>query len=180
VSEATTRVLEDIAFQRASLRQLLQRAYGDTGRPPPTELDPAADLLTGALDAQHQALASLVPESVRWPQANSAFHAAAGRMQQALETLRSLLPPTNEEEDTSPPSRNENAYDENLDGTDSETEADRSNAVSAGDFEAALSLQSLPVPNSTAEEILAEETANQQERARKKAARAGAKVEKNW
>ena len=57
-------------------------------------------------------------------------------MQQALESLRSLLPPTNEEE-TSPPSRNENAYDENLDGTDSETEADKSNPVSAGDFEAA-------------------------------------------
>jgi hypothetical protein len=52
--------------------------------------------------------------------------------------------------------------------------------MSAGDFQAALSLQSLPVPNYTSAEIMAEESANQQKRARQRAARAGAKVEKNW
>ena len=53
-------------------------------------------------------------------------------------------------------------------------------AASPGDFEAALSLHSLPEPKYTAAEILAEELANQQQRAKQKAAHAGAKVEKNW
>jgi hypothetical protein len=38
----------------------------------------------------------------------------------------------------------------------------------------------LPVPNLTSAEVMAEEAANQQKRARQKAARAGARVEKNW
>ena len=58
--------------------------------------------------------------------------------------------------------------------------ASKSQPASAGDFQAALSLRSLPMPNYTSAEILAEEAANQQKRARQKAARAGAKVEKNW
>jgi hypothetical protein len=52
--------------------------------------------------------------------------------------------------------------------------------VSPGDFQDALSLRSLPIPDYTSAEIMAEEAANQQKRARQKAARAGAKVEKNW
>ena len=52
--------------------------------------------------------------------------------------------------------------------------------VSTGDFQEALSLRSLPIPDYTSSEIMAEEAANQQKRARRKAVRAGAKVEKNW
>ena len=52
--------------------------------------------------------------------------------------------------------------------------------VSPGDFQEALSLTSLPIPNYTSAEIMAEEAANQQKRARRKAARAAAQVEKNW
>jgi hypothetical protein len=159
VREATASVLETVTFQQNTVRQLLTQAYGDTGKPPPTELDPAADLLAGAVASQQQALASLVPESVRWPQANTAFHTAAGRMQQALEALRSQQPPAKDQKDNTMPSRNDSDY---------------------GDFQAALALRSLPVPNYTSAEIMAEESANQQKRARQKAARAGAKVEKNW
>ena len=142
--------------------------------------DPATDLLVGALIAQQQALDSLKPESVRWPQANTAFHTAAGRMRQTLETLRSLLPPSPDEKDKTMPSSNDGDYDENMEGPDSDTQDNGSQPVSAGDFKEALSLQSLPVPNFTSADILAEESANQQKRARQKAARAGARVEKNW
>ncbi len=180
VLEATSGVLDTVTFQQNTVRQFLTRAYGDTGKPPPTELDPAVVLLAGAVASQQQALANLAPESVRWPQANTAFHTAAGRMQQALETLRSLQPPSKDQADNAMPSRNDSGYDEDMEGPDSETPGNKSQPVSAGDFQAALSLRSLPVPNYTAAEILAEESANQQKRARQKAARAGAKVEKNW
>lgn len=180
VREATGSVLDAVTFQQVTIRQLLTQAYGDTGKPPPTELDPAVDLLAGAVASQQQALASLVPESVRWPQANTAFHTAAGRMQQALESLRSQQPPAKDQEDNTMPSRNDSDYDEDLAGPDSEAPGNKSQPVSAGDFQTALSLRSLPVPNYTSAEILAEESANQEKRARQKAARAGAKVEKNW
>ena len=62
----------------------------------------------------------------------------------------------------------------------SESEDNQPQPVSAGDFQEALSLRSLPIPDYTSAEIMAEEAANQQKRARRKAARAGAKVEKNW
>jgi hypothetical protein len=180
VQEGTASVLESVASQQNSLRQLLARAYGDTEKPPPTELDPAADLLAGAVALQQQALASLAPGSIRWPQANTAFHTAAGRMQQALETLRSLQPPATDQKDNTMPPMNDNDYDETLDETGADTEGKKTQPVSAGDFQTALSLESLPVPNYTPAEILAEEAANQLKRAKQKAARAGARVEKNW
>lgn len=180
VRAGTADVLESIASQRNTLRELLTRAYGDIGRAPVTELDPIAELLTGAVELQQQALAELVPESVRWPKANTGFHVAAGRMQQALEGLRSLQPPSTDDKDASMPARHEADYHEDLDVADSDSPRKAAQPVSAGDFQAALSLRSLPVPNYTSAEILAEEAANQQQRARQKAARAGAKVEKNW
>jgi hypothetical protein len=180
VREETAQVLDSIAFQQQTLRQLLASAYGDIGRTPPTELDPIADALADTATAQQQALASLAPESIHWPKANTAFHTAAGRMQQALDTLRSLQPPTKDQEDSNLPTKNAGDYDEDMELSDSDVQGNKSQPVSAGDFQAALSLQSLPVPNYTSAEILAEEAANQQKRARQKAIRAGAKVEKNW
>jgi hypothetical protein len=180
VWEGTAQVLDSIVFQQQSLRQLLANAYGDTGRAPPTELDPIADSLADAVTAQQQALASLAPESIHWPKANTAFHTGAGRMQQALDMLRSLQPPSKDQEDSGLPPRNAGDYEEDMETPDSDARGSKSQPVSAGDFQAALSLQSLPVPNYTSAEILAEEAANQQKRARQKALRAGAKVEKNW
>ncbi|MCU0874374.1 MAG: VWA domain-containing protein [Pirellulaceae bacterium] len=180
VQEGTASVLESVASQQNSLRQLLARAYGDTEKPPPTELDPAADLLAGAVALQQQALASLAPGSIRWPQANTAFHTAAGRMQQALETLRSLQPPATDQKDNTMPPMNDSDYDEDLDETGADTDGKKAQPVSADDFQTALALDSLPVPNYTPAEILAEEAANQLKRAKQKAARAGARVEKNW
>ena len=180
VREGTASILGSITLQQDTLRQLLTRAYGDIGRLPATEVDPVVDLLAGTMVAQDQALASLAPKAVRWPQANTALHTAAGRMQQALDALRSLQPPATDEEDDTMASRNVGDYDENMDGLESESQDNRSQPVSPGDFQEALSLRSLPIPDYTSAEIMAEEAANQQKRARRKAARAGAKVEKNW
>ena len=180
VREGTASILGSITLQQDTLRQLLTRAYGDIGRLPATEVDPVVDLLAGTMVAQDQALASLAPKAVRWPQANTALHTAAGRMQQALDALRSLQPPATDEEDDTMASRNVGDYDENMDGLEAESQDNRSQPVSPGDFQEALSLRSLPIPDYTSAEIMAEEAANQQKRARRKAARAGAKVEKNW
>jgi hypothetical protein len=78
--------------------------------------------------AQQQALAGLAPESIQWPQVNSAFHTAAGRMQQALESLRSLQPPPTDNQDNSQPPMNDDNYDEDID------EADGDGNIPAGSF----------------------------------------------
>ena len=180
VRVGTTNVLDTVTFHQNTLRQLITRAFGDTGKPPETELDSAADLLTGAVAAQQEALASLVPESIQWPQANTAFHTAAGRMQQALDALRGQQPPKDDQLDKAASSMTDQDYDEDMEWTDSDSESGKTQPIQSGDFKTALSLRSLPVPNYTSEEIMAEESANQQKRASQKAARAGAKVEKNW
>ncbi len=180
VHDGTAGVLEGVTSQRETLRQLLARAYGDTGKPPPTELDPVAELLSGAIAAQQQALSSLQPEWIRWPQANSSFHAAAGKMDQAIEVLRSQQPPSEDQNASAMPPMNDGAYDEDMDLNDGGNGAGAQRPVSAGDFSAALALRALPVPHLTSADIMAEEAANQQKRARRKAARAGARVEKNW
>ena len=69
---------------------------------------------------------------------------------------------------------------EDIERPDADDKGGKSKPVSPGHFRAALSLRSLPLPNYTSADIMAEESANQQRRARQKAARAGAKVEKNW
>ena len=180
VREGTANVLESITLQQDTLRELLTRAYGDIGRLPATEMDPVVDLLAETVAAQDEALASLAPEAVRWPRANTALRTAAGRAQQALDAMRSLEPPATDEEDDTVASRNVGNDDETMDGLESESQDKRSQPVSPGDFQEALSLRSLPIPDYTSAEIMAEEAANQQKRARRKAARAGAKVEKNW
>jgi Ca-activated chloride channel family protein len=180
VREGTTGLLDAVRFQQDTLRRILARAYGDTVKQPPTELDPAAELLAGAAAAQQQALAGLVPQAIRWPRVNTAFHTAAGRMEQAIESLRSLQPPSADQKDNVTPPLSDNNDDEDLERPDSDAKGKGSKPVSPGDFTTALSLRSLPVPNYTSAEIMAEESANQQKRARQKAVRAGAKVEKNW
>ena len=180
VQTGTTNLSESVAFQQNTLRQLLAQAFGEAGKQSPTELDPVAGQLSGAQEAQRQALASLEPHLISWPKANTAFHSAAGRMRQALEALKSLQPPVKDQDENARPPMNGNDSNEDLDAAGSDTDGKKSPPVSPGDFTDALSMRSLPIPNYTPAEILAEESANQQKRARQKAARAAAKVEKNW
>jgi Ca-activated chloride channel family protein len=180
VRKETASVLDRITVQRDTLREILTRAYGDVDKLPPTEVDPVVNLLSETVAAQDEALVNLEPGAVVLPQANTALHTAAGRMEQALDALSKLLPPKTDEDDETMASRNSGEYDDTMDGPDSESQDKRSQPVSPGDFQEALSLRSLPIPEYTSAEIMAEEAANQKERARRKAARAGAKVEKNW
>ena len=50
-----------------------------------------------------------------------------------------------------------------MDGLESESQDNRSQPVSPGDFQEALSLRSLPIPDYTSADIMAEEAANQTE-----------------
>jgi hypothetical protein len=179
VCEATAIVLQGVTEQRNTLREILKRAYGNIDKLPPTEVDPVVDHLAATVAAQKQALAHLAPRTVSWPKANTALHTAAGRMQQSLDALQSLLPPKTDEEEETPPSRNEGDA-KKMDDLDSEVQGNQSRPSSPGDFQDALSLKSLPIPDYTSAEILAEESANQQKRSRRQADRAGARVEKNW
>ncbi len=179
VREGTGSVLENVTLQRDVLRQTLKQAFG-IGSEPETEVDPIVNLLEEATTAQQQALASLAPKSIDWPRANTAFHTAAGRMQQALESLRALQPPSTDQENATIPAKNSSDYNEEMAAAASENNGNKSQPVPAGDFQTALSLQSLPVPNYTSADILAEEVANQKQRTKQRAASAGAKVEKNW
>ena len=180
VREETTGILDKITGQRDKLREILTRAYGNVEKLPPTEVDPVVDLLAETVAAQDEALANLVTGKVVLPRANTALHTAAGRMEQAFEALCSLLPPATDEQDDSMASRNAGDYDEELEGLDTGAQNKKSQPQPAGDFQEMLLLQALPIPNYTSAEIMAEEAANQQRRARRNAARAGAKVEKNW
>jgi hypothetical protein len=180
VRKETSGILDRIAFQRETLRQILKRAYGNVGRTPNTELDRGVEVLAAVVDAQDQALGSLGDESLNWPRANTAFHTAAARMEEALESLQALVPPKKAQDDEPPAFRNSGDDVESMEDADSDRRENRPRQVSAGDFREALSLQTLPTPNHTSAEILAEEAANQQQRARRKAIRAGSRVEKNW
>jgi hypothetical protein len=71
-------------------------------------------------------------------------------------------------------------FDENSEWSESELPSDMSMPMSSGNFQTALQNKSLPTPNYTAEEILMEEAANMEERAKEQSTRAGSKVEKNW
>jgi hypothetical protein len=180
VREGTQRVLETVKLQRDALREILTRAYGDVGKLPATEVDPIVDLLAETVDAQGQTLANLAPGAVNLPRANTALHTAAGRMQQALDALRSLQPPKTDEADDAIASPRAGDFEEDMEGLDAEAQSNVAQPASPGDLQEALSLRSLPIPDYTSAEIMAEEAANQQKRARRKAARAGARVEKNW
>jgi hypothetical protein len=143
-------------------------------------VDPIVLLLTRAVSEQNRALQNLAPGRVGLPQANTAFHTAAGSMQRALDALRGLQPPTADEQDDTIAGRRDGNFDEGVEGLESESQNNNTQPLTPGDFQEALSLRSLPMPNYTSAEILAEEIANQQKRARRRAARAGSKVEKNW
>ncbi len=180
VQKGTKSVLDRLTVQRDKLRQILKQAYGNVEELPPTEVDPIVDLLTSVMTWQDRAMESLASGAVVWPRANTALRTAAGRMQQACEALHSLLPPATDDEEESRASRNAGDYEEVADGLDAGDQDAKSQAAAPADFQEALLLQSLPIPDYTAAEILAEEAANQEKRARRKAVRAGAKVEKNW
>lgn len=172
VSDGTTSVRETVTFYQQTVRRILTQEFGKKDPPPPTEFDEAVTLLGSAIDAQRQALLDLAAAPPAWRPVNSGFHAAAGRMKQALDSLST--------QNSSPQGDEEDADNEGMEWSDSDREGGRSMKAQPGQFKTALENRSLPVPNYTAEEILDGEVANQKQRTRQKAARSGANVEKNW
>lgn len=171
VREGTSSVLETVSFYQQTTRKIVIQAFGKTDVPPPTEFDDAASLLAAAIDAQHQSLVNLGTTPPEWRAVNSGFRAAAERMKLALDSLST--------QSSSPQGDNE-SDDEEMEWSDSDQTGSRTMTSQSGEFKTALENQSMPVPNYSADEILAGEVANQKQRARQKAAHAGANVEKNW
>ncbi len=171
VKEGTSSVLETVAFYQETTRKLVAQAFGKTAEPATTEFDEAASQLAAAIDAQRRALENLGASTPEWRAVNSGFRAAAEKMKVALDSLSVR--------NSSPQGDNEND-DEEMEWSDSDEEGNLSMASRAGEFKTALENQSLPAPSYTAEEILSGEAENQKQRARQKAAHAGAGVEKNW
>jgi len=103
-----------------------------------------------------------------------------------LETRLSQLPPPpndqqpQQSDEGEPDDDMDGEWDEDMEWDESEMPSDMSMPISAQSFKTALENRALPSPNYTAEEILMQEAANQEQRAQQRASRAGAKVEKNW
>jgi len=144
---------------------------GKSRSPPPTEFDEAVSLLAAATEAQRQALADMGGDTPQWPQVNSSFHAAAGRMKMALDAL-SKQGAQGQDDDGDDDGEKE--------WSESDQPGTQTMPAQSGQFKTALDNQSLPSPNYTSDEILAGEAANQEQRVKQKSSRSGAKVEKNW
>jgi Ca-activated chloride channel family protein len=180
IGEGTGRVLGVIQEVQALSQNMLAAAYGDDKVPLPTEFDEAVDKLTQARMSQTDAIEKLKPQALRWPQANSSLLTAARRMQEAVASLAEQNKGDGSDQPSEEGDESEWEFEEDSEWSESDMPADMSMPMSSLNFKSALENQSLPSPNYTAEEILAEEAANMEKRAEQKASQAGANVEKNW
>ncbi|MBT3193824.1 MAG: VWA domain-containing protein [Verrucomicrobia bacterium] len=182
VHDGTKQVLNVVAEVQATIQKMLAAAFNEGETKPPTEMDEAAACLTTAQAAQRNAMEHLAPDAAQWPHANSAFHTAARHMQDALDLLSDQNQQQDSDADSQDYDENEMDWDfeEDMEWSDSDASSNLSMPMSSQGFKTALENNSLPTPNYTAEEILMEEAANQEQRAQKNAGRAGANVEKNW
>lgn len=172
VKQGTSTVLETVTFYQKTVRNILDRAFGKKDVPPPTEFDEAVSMLTGAIGLQEKALGDLAMVPTPWRQLDTGFHTAAVRMKQALDSLSSQDSRSDEDENGDTEGDRE--------WSESDQTGGRMTNAQGGQFKMSLENRSLPAPNYTAEDILAGEEATQKQRARQKAAHAGANVEKNW
>jgi len=180
VGDGTGKVLGVVQDVRSVIQKMLLAAYGAGDEPPPTEIDQAADKLAAARASQQTAIVNLTPETLNWPQANSAFLTSARRMQEALTLLADQNKGQDQKDDESEDDQPRWDFDEKAELSQTDRPGDISMPMSSQNFKTALESRSLPAPNYTAEEILTEESANMEQRAQQKAGRAGANVEKNW
>jgi hypothetical protein len=179
VRAGTASVLETVSAHQGMIRKLLSSAFEKSVAPPGTQFDGAVAQLAEALSAQDQTLASLGAAAPDLPAANSGMRIAAARMKQALDELASGDNQTSDEGE-SDESMEDFEYDEDMELTDADQAANQSMPAMSGQFKTALDARSLPIPNYSQEEILEEEARNLQDRARKREARAGSGVKKNW
>lgn len=182
VRTGTGEVLKVVKEVQSLIREAMSAAYGESDAPPTTEYDGAVNCLNTARSAQQNAMNGLAPNALNWPQASSAMLTAHRQMQEALRLLSDQGQGQDGESDSDSEFGDDMDWDfeEDMEWSESDAQSDLSMPMSSQDFKTALENQSLPTPNYTAEEILMQEAANQEKRARQKAGRSGAKVEKNW
>jgi hypothetical protein len=101
-------------------------------------------------------------------------------MQEALELLTDQSQNQSESDSSEEGDREDWNYEEDMEWSESSESAALSMPIRSQNFNSALNNRNMPIPNYSAEEILAEEAANQAKREQQNASRAGAKVDKNW
>ncbi len=180
IGTGTGKVLDVVKEIQGIIQKMLAAAYGDREMPPPTEFDQAADKLKAAEESQQAAAATLAPDVTDWPQANSSLLTATRRMQEALALLADQSKGNSSDGKSQESDQSDWDFDENAEQNESSQDSNLSIPMNSANFQTSLDSRSLPTPNYTAEEILQEESANTEQRARQKSSRAGANVEKNW
>lgn len=177
----TAEVFDTVSSVQKVVRKMLEKVYGDTDAPPPTEFDDAAQELDAAQQSQLNAVSNLKPESVSWTLANSSFHSATRHMQEALNMLDQNTSQNSQDgEEGSEEEGDDWEFEEDMEWSESDMAGDMSMPMESGEFKSDLSNQALPTPNYTSDDILMEEAANMESRAQQKSKSSGAKVEKNW
>lgn len=180
INQGTDEVLQVITAAQAQVQKMLETAYGQQEKPPGTELDQALALLVSAGFAQKEVEAKLCPPEMDWGKASALLTTAAREMRAALEMLTDQSRAPAKADDSEQGAADDWEFEEDMEWSEPSDPAALSIPLRSQSFNSALNSQQMPIPNYTAEEILVEEQANQLKRDQQNAARAGAKVEKNW
>ncbi|EMI44566.1 vWA domain-containing protein [Rhodopirellula sp. SWK7] len=148
----------------------------DSSQPQPqvSVLEEPLRLMDQVVDAQEQAIGKLQQWN-SWPAGRDQQLVAIKKIQEILEMLSS-----NDSGESDEGEWDEDAeYDEMMEASDSE-EAMMSSMQGQGDFASGSSMQPLPVPNYSVEDILMEEQGSLQFRQQQRAKSNQANVEKDW
>jgi hypothetical protein len=180
VAEGTQAVQATVKAMQAQVRGMLDAAFDEQDKPTTTEFDEVAALLDSAGLSQTDVDQQLKPEKIDWASANSSLLTATRKMQEALELLTDQSQNQSESDSSEEGDREDWNYEEDMEWSESSESAALSMPIRSQNFNSALNNRNMPIPNYSAEEILAEEAANQAKREQQNASRAGAKVDKNW
>ncbi|MDA3924888.1 MAG: VWA domain-containing protein [Kiritimatiellae bacterium] len=180
VTEGTQAVLAAVKSMQTKVRQMLAAAFNDQDKPVTTEFDEVADLLSSAGVSQSDVKGQLVSEKMNWVKANSSLLTATRKMQEALQLLTDQSNDESDSEDSDEGDMEDWDYEDDMEWSESNEATSLSMPIRSQNFNSALNSRNMPIPNYSAEEIMAEEEANQMKREQQNSSRAGAKVEKNW
>jgi hypothetical protein len=180
VASGTREVLGSVRTLQDKIRKMIGDAFGDEKQPASTEYDEVAALLTAAGKSQNDVSEQLGLETPNWIRAGNSLVVATRKMQQALELLADQSSDNSGNQSMDQNNMDDWDFEEDMEWSDSQDPAALSMPIRSQSFNSALNNRNIPVPNYSAEEILAEEEANMLKRSRQNESRAGAKVEKNW
>ena len=180
VSSGTVEVLDNVRLLQSKVREMLGEAFGDEKHPAETEYDVAVQLLTAAGKSQRSASSQLSQNDPNWIKAGNSFLVAVRKMQETLDLLSDQNGDDSRNQDSDQGEMDDWDFEEDMEWSESTDPAALSMPIRSRNFNSALNNRNMPIPNYTAEEILAEEEANSLKRSRQNESRAGAKVEKNW